>query len=342
MACLRGKAVAIDLLTVRDELGDRLEAVGGPAYLAKLPDGVPKSTNVPHYAAMVADCASRRRLITMAAGAPTESLAAEVDRLRDLAATPQGEGAEDVAPFADMFDVDALAMVPDVVLPGLAWKGRISILAGAAKAGKSTLLGNAIGNALTNQTFLDQPCGVDGKIAIVTEEPLGTVAARLRKHGVSPENHKGRVFLASPAAGIRVLTGIRRLEPALVVIDTFTAFAVASGAETLNDAAGMRRVTDSLRSISDTGPGVLLIHHLTKGTEVLADSRDIGAAVDQIITFRVVNHNGEPARIEESELRRLSFLGRWPVDALSLTFRQSTQQYHVQGQRERPDGSRAR
>ena len=46
---------AADLVTVKDELDRRasLEDVGGPAYVASLIDGVPRSTNVGHYARIV-------------------------------------------------------------------------------------------------------------------------------------------------------------------------------------------------------------------------------------------------------------------------------------------------
>jgi replicative DNA helicase len=51
---------AIDLLTVRAALGPHLDDVGGPAYLAGLTDGVPRATNVAHYARLVRDYALRR------------------------------------------------------------------------------------------------------------------------------------------------------------------------------------------------------------------------------------------------------------------------------------------
>src|SRR2546423_9401881 len=43
---------AIDLVTLKEELGrsGELEEVGGPAYITALVDGVPRSTNVNHYA----------------------------------------------------------------------------------------------------------------------------------------------------------------------------------------------------------------------------------------------------------------------------------------------------
>src|SRR5438093_3419843 len=65
MTDLSEKTTAIDPVTVKDELsraGD-LEAVGGPAYIASLLDGVPRSANVEYYARIVKDKAILRNLI---------------------------------------------------------------------------------------------------------------------------------------------------------------------------------------------------------------------------------------------------------------------------------------
>ena len=45
----------IDFITLKEELarGGELEEVGGPAYITSLADGVPRSTNVEHYARIV-------------------------------------------------------------------------------------------------------------------------------------------------------------------------------------------------------------------------------------------------------------------------------------------------
>jgi replicative DNA helicase len=55
---------AIDALTLTDALRSRgkLEAIGGPAYLAELGGCVPTAKNVRHYAAIVHDKAMLRRL----------------------------------------------------------------------------------------------------------------------------------------------------------------------------------------------------------------------------------------------------------------------------------------
>src|SRR5919106_5920216 len=56
---------AIDLVTLKEELGRarELDEVGGPAYIAALVDGVPRSTNVEYYARIIKEKATLRSLI---------------------------------------------------------------------------------------------------------------------------------------------------------------------------------------------------------------------------------------------------------------------------------------
>jgi replicative DNA helicase len=71
---------ALDLVTVKAELersGD-LESCGGPAYLAALLDGVPRSANVEHYARIVKESATLRELIASAL------------QILDMARSPKG------------------------------------------------------------------------------------------------------------------------------------------------------------------------------------------------------------------------------------------------------------
>ena len=53
MIQLSEKSQAIDLVTVKEELhkSGSLESAGGPAVLAALTDGVPRSSNIEHFAA---------------------------------------------------------------------------------------------------------------------------------------------------------------------------------------------------------------------------------------------------------------------------------------------------
>src|SRR5262249_20371080 len=65
MVTLVERGEAIDLVTHKEELvrSGELEEVGGPAYIASLVDGVPRSTNVEHYARIVKEKATLRSLI---------------------------------------------------------------------------------------------------------------------------------------------------------------------------------------------------------------------------------------------------------------------------------------
>jgi replicative DNA helicase len=69
----------IDLVTLNEELArsGELEDVGGPAYIASLVDGVPRATNVEHYAAIVKEKSTRRSLIFAANKILSSAYAAE-------------------------------------------------------------------------------------------------------------------------------------------------------------------------------------------------------------------------------------------------------------------------
>jgi len=82
---------ALDLVTLKDELErqNTLEACGGPAYLAGLIDGVPRSSNIEHYAKIVQEKALLRDLIrtsqqiltsAIQADEPTEILLDEAEK----------------------------------------------------------------------------------------------------------------------------------------------------------------------------------------------------------------------------------------------------------------------
>ncbi|MGD9368019.1 MAG: replicative DNA helicase [Desulfobacteraceae bacterium] len=68
IAELFSKAEPVDLVTLTNILRDKnqLEDVGGAAYLARMVDTVPSAINVRHYARMVRDKSSLRRLIAKA------------------------------------------------------------------------------------------------------------------------------------------------------------------------------------------------------------------------------------------------------------------------------------
>ena len=245
-------------------------------------------------------------------------------------AAEEPEGDEGWSPFIDVLDLAASPAKPAEVLGGLAWSGRLSILSGPPKAGKSTLLAQAIGCRLGGEAFCAETIRPSGPVAIVTEEPLELLGQRLHVYGVR-SSHRGAVFVASPAHGVdRLLEALARSAPEVVIVDSFTPWAVAAGSESMSDPAGMRRVMDALRAVADHGPGVLVVHHARRSDGELADSRDLAASVDMVIGFDPVDQQGERCLPRSSNTRRLSYLGRWPQDGVLLDFDRRNRRYACQ------------
>jgi replicative DNA helicase len=79
MIALNERGHAIDFVTLKEELAraGELDDVGGPAYVASLADGVPRSTNVEYYARIVKEKSTLRSLIYAANRILTQAYEAE-------------------------------------------------------------------------------------------------------------------------------------------------------------------------------------------------------------------------------------------------------------------------
>ena len=79
MVVLSERGDAIDFITLKEELGRSgdLDEVGGPAYIASLTDGVPRSANVEYYARIVKEKSTLRNLIHSANKILSEAYEAE-------------------------------------------------------------------------------------------------------------------------------------------------------------------------------------------------------------------------------------------------------------------------
>jgi replicative DNA helicase len=99
MIQLGEKQQAIDVVTLMDDLSRRgeLEAAGGIAYLSQLADGLPRVTNVEHYARIVKEKAVLRSLIFSASAIQEQALAAgdDADVILDRAESVIFQLAED-------------------------------------------------------------------------------------------------------------------------------------------------------------------------------------------------------------------------------------------------------
>src|SRR3984893_17685509 len=99
MIQLGEKQQAIDTVTLMEDLSRRgqLEAAGGVPYLSQLADGLPRVTNVEHYARIVKEKATLRNLIFSASAIQEQALAAgdDADSILDRAESAIFQLAED-------------------------------------------------------------------------------------------------------------------------------------------------------------------------------------------------------------------------------------------------------
>ena len=81
MVALAERGDAIDLVTLKESLArsGEIDEVGGPAYIAALVDGVPRSTNVEHYARIIKEKSTLRSLIASANRIVSSAYEAEED-----------------------------------------------------------------------------------------------------------------------------------------------------------------------------------------------------------------------------------------------------------------------
>ena len=84
MIALNERNHAIDFVTLKEELSraNEIDAVGGPAYISSLADGVPRATNVEYYAKIVKEKSTLRSLIYAANKIVTNAY--EADQESDL------------------------------------------------------------------------------------------------------------------------------------------------------------------------------------------------------------------------------------------------------------------
>lgn len=179
------------------------------------------------------------------------------------------------------------AEVPWLWQPYLA-RGAVTVLAGREKVGKSTLLWALIAALLHGEPFCDRPV-TRTPVVVLTEETglsLAQKLARLGLDGAAPLAVRPRSGLttrprweeAVRTAGLEA----ERLGAGLVVVDTLSWWA-SLAPEAENDAGAMTAALRPLLELSQRGPAVLAVHHLTKGSGELRGSTAIGAAADIIL-----------------------------------------------------------
>jgi replicative DNA helicase len=172
MLVLSERGVEPDLITVKEELGTRglLEDVGGPAYMASLADGVPRSANVEYYAGIVREKSRLRAAIlhgtalahdAYAERQPAVDLVADMAKrlAADIGTSPErpATAAEAAREYTTELDVGTALLHTGYIdvdnLTGGIGLGDLTVVAARPSVGKTTAtLGIAKNIATTGRT----------------------------------------------------------------------------------------------------------------------------------------------------------------------------------------------
>jgi hypothetical protein len=170
---------------------------------------------------------------------------------------------------------------PAVLIPHLAWRGRLTLLAAEEKSGKSTLVGQGVAAMTKGDYFLGEQAAKGKVLWIAMDEPVHDAVARLVHHEADPS----RVgMIEEPINAKQLESVLNTVKPDLIIVDTLVEWAQPQVPD-FNSAHAWTPVIRALRTeLRKRDCGAILLHHVNKAnTAKYADSRQIGASVDNII-----------------------------------------------------------
>jgi DnaB-like helicase N terminal domain/AAA domain/Bacterial regulatory proteins, gntR family len=320
-----------DIVVLCDSLQatNDLEAAGGIAYLSQLADGLPRVSNLAHYAKIInSKSAVRDRL-------------ARVDVMREKLLTCNGNAAdvlEEVAILSAPLREDVgqkrilsfktaaeLAAASDHeiawITTGYAAKGSITEIGAKVKAGKTTLVLAMVRAVVDGATFLGRTT-LKTPVVYLTEQPgVSFRQAMERADLLGREDFTVLPFydtrgMGWPEVAAAAVKECRRIGASLLVVDTLSQFAGLTGDKENNSGDALEAIRP-LQEAASEGIGVVVIRHERKsGGEVGDSGRGSSAfagAVDIVVSLRRPEGNASKNR---RLLQSLSRFHETPADLL--------------------------
>ncbi len=286
----------VDLITVTETLRKtgELEKAGGTSYIAGLVDEIPLATNIDEYARIISNKAIMRRLMEVGSGLFEKAKSGQHDphELKELVVNELERIQNGAAPMGARqgFHPISVAELLSQAAEEIPWlwngylaKGRLTLLAGAPKAGKTTLTGHLVRAIVQEKTFLDRSTQQGRVLWLGVEEHGDDVARRFRELGVNEavDVHTGPLW-ADHSVMRGITHHIKSQNIDIVVIDSLTRF------WQVNDENDARQVAKGLVPLlelaRETGVAIWAIHHARKGggqnEDAFRGSTDVLAAVD--------------------------------------------------------------
>jgi hypothetical protein len=298
---LAARGAAIDTLTLRAELEHTgyLEDAGGPACIAGLVDGVPKSTNVEHYARVVTERALERtvdRLYTITRAQirdgdlPSAAFGRFSDEIRGLASPCE-------ATDLDRVLVDDAALMRWTAAPSLVAgrlsQGALAVLYGQPGEGKSFVALDLALCLATRQPWLGAAVLTSGPTIFVVAEGVWSFPPRVHawkaSRGFALDEALGlhtypRAVNLMDAADVgRFLEVVRPQGAVAIVLDTFARCLVGGDENSARDVGLAIAQCDRIRT--ETGALVLLVHHARKDGASERGSGALRGAADMMMAL---------------------------------------------------------
>jgi hypothetical protein len=236
---------------------------------------------------------------------------------------PKGEanssedGARTFFSLAELQAQPGLLDPPQNVVPRLAYRGRLVILAGPDKSGKSTLLAHAAAALTNGQPFFGEPTKPGRVVWLGLEEAVSDAVRRFVSLGANGERVQ---VLATPAHDLLIrLDALLNGWPAdLVVVDSLQEYArVTCGTIPPDgDNAAWSGVVRPLVALARSRDVALdLLHHVRRVDGQYRGASEIAAAADAVLEIVL------PVATEDQSVRRIRGRGRWNIERFTVALR---------------------
>jgi hypothetical protein len=211
------------------------------------------------------------------------------------------------ATLADLLARPELLKPPECVVPRLAYRGRLVLLAGPDKSGKSTLLSHATAALSRMAPFLGAAVGArSGRVVWMgLEEAVGDAVRRLAD--LEADATRVQLVIYAPRDLLERTRALLSEWPAdLLVIDSLTEYArTACGAIPDDcDNAGWAAVVRPLVAVArEHDIAVVVLHHVRRSDGQFRGAGEIAAAADALLELVPPNAGEDPAMRRRVALR---------------------------------------
>jgi DnaB-like helicase N terminal domain/AAA domain len=286
---------------------DEVEAAGGLGYLSQLPEGLPRISNISHYAEIVilkarlrVQAVTAEKIREMAIGANGDALEVLHD-IAILSATLREEVWQKGINFVSGADfATGTEESVEWIAKGYVAKGAITEIGAKVKSGKTTLVTEIVHAALDGKSFLGHPT-LKTPTVYLTEQPPVSFRQTMKRAGLLgrrdfhflPRSAVPR--MSWPEVAAATVAECKRVGASLMVVDTLPQFAGLSG-DAENNSGDALKAMQPLQQAAAQGIAVISVRHERKSGGDVGDSgrgsSAFAGAVDIVVSLRRPDGNG--------------------------------------------------